>query len=602
MRSTRTTSIENVIARGELTLDASAGAVRVRYFDHHFPLDPATVTPELARDALAWTVGAEGQSRLKDLLAAQHYELAFWRVAQRDVNYRRFFDINDLFPRVEQRDGFDATHRTVLRFVADGIVDGLRVDHIDGLLEPRRYLERLRAAVDERRPAAAGQPGFPIFVEKILASRESLPRTWPVDGTTGYEFMTALEDVFIDERGYAELETRYIGRGDRDAVNFAAIAMSSKRRVLRGALNADVRRIAPMLADVAHRAGRRRRTIAAYAGAIVDVTAALSVYRTYIDTEHPDASDGDREVLAEAVATARAASGMDADAIAALEHVLLGPWNDAEPALARARLAFVLRWQQLSGPAAAKGVEDTALYVYAPLTSRNEVGGDPGQPLAGAVARLHDRLAERAELYPRSLNATNTHDTKRSADARARIDALSEHAPEWQRALGRWRRRHHSMRVEVRGRLIPTRAEENFVHQSLLGVWPLRGAELSGAFLLRELRERLLAYLQKALREAKIGTSWTDPDAEYDGAITQFLGRLLDRTSPEGAAYVAEMQGFVESLAPAALWTALGRLVVHLTAPGVPDIYQGDELWYAALVDPDNRRPVDWPAREAVLA
>jgi (1->4)-alpha-D-glucan 1-alpha-D-glucosylmutase len=596
-------TLEKVIARGEITLDASGDAVRVRYFDHHFPLDPDTIPPELRRDPSAWTAGDEGRRRLAKLLGAQHYELAFWRAAQRDVNYRRFFDVNDLVClRVEQRDVFEATHRTVLRFVADGLVDGLRVDHIDGLLVQRRYLERLRSAVDERRPAQPGAPRFPIFVEKILASGEALHADWPVDGTTGYEFMTTLEDVFIDEQGYAQVESRYVGRGDRAVVNFAHIARSSKRRVLRGALNADVRRIAPMLADVARRAGWPNRPIAAYAGAIVELTAALPVYRTYIDAESPDASGADREVLEAALGNARAAAHVDADAITALERVLLDPWREAEPTLGRARLAFVLRWQQLTGPAAAKGVEDTALYVYAPLTSRNEVGGDPGQPLAGAVTRLHARLAERAERHPRSLNATNTHDTKRSADARARIDALSEHATEWERALRRWRRRHRALRSAVKGRLLPTRAEEDFIHQSLLGVWPLTGAELSGDAWVVELRERLAGYLQKAMREAKIGTSWTDPVAEYEAAITQFLARLLDRASPESLAYIDEMQRLVARIAPQAMWNALGRLVVHLTAPGVPDLYQGDELWYAALVDPDNRRPVDWLARERVLA
>jgi (1->4)-alpha-D-glucan 1-alpha-D-glucosylmutase len=536
------------------------------------------------------------------LLAQQHYELAFWRSAQRDLNYRRFFDVNELIClRVEQRDIFEATHRAVLQFVAEGVVDGLRVDHIDGLLEPRRYLERLRAAVDARRPAADGGARFPIVVEKILAPGESLPADWPVDGTTGYEFMTALEDVFIDPVGYDALEARY--RGRLGTPDFHAVAVDSKRRVLRSALNADVRRIAPMLAGVARRAGWPDRTIAAYAGAIVELVAVLPVYRTYIDSERPDASPADRKVLECALAQLRQRGHADPAATDALERALLGKWSDAGQSaeLARARLAFVLRWQQLTGPAAAKGVEDTALYAYAPLASRNEVGGDPGVPLAGAVQRLHGRLAERAGRQPGSLNATNTHDTKRSADLRARLDAISENASAWERQLRRWRRHHRPLQTLVGGRLAPSRATDNFIYQALVGLWPLGSgvrATDDDAWL-AELRERLTEYIQKAVREAKVSTSWTDPDAEYESAIERFIAGMLDRST--NARFLHDVDQFVMDLAPQGRWNALARVVVHLTAPGVPDVYRGDELWFRALVDPDNRRPVDWAARERAL-
>jgi (1->4)-alpha-D-glucan 1-alpha-D-glucosylmutase len=600
---------ENVLARDELTLDVSDQGVRVRYFDHHFPIDPSTLPEELelamrdpwARDVVTeWTKGEAGRARLHDLLARQHYELAFWRSAQRDLNYRRFFDVNELIClRVEQQEVFEATHRAVLQFVADGVVDALRVDHIDGLLEPRRYLERLRAAVDRRRPPSADGTRFPIVVEKILAADESLPAEWPVDGSTGYELMTALEDVFIDPAGYERLEARY--RGRPDTPGFPAVAVEAKRRVLRAGLNADVRRIAPMLAAVARRAGWPRQTIAAYAGAIVELVAVLPVYRTYIDAERPDARDADRVVLERAFARLRERGRADAVATDALERALLGRWSDAEPKLARARLAFVLRWQQLTGPAAAKGVEDTALYVYAPLASRNEVGGDPGVPVAGAVARLHERLAERATRHPRALNATNTHDTKRSADVRARLDALSENPEAWERRLRRWRRHHRALQSLVAGRLAPTRATDNFIYQALVGVWPVGSGvrATDDDRWLAGLKQRLTAYIQKAVREAKVSTSWTDPDAEYEGAIERFIAGMLDR--PANARFLHDVEQFVVSLAPEARWNALSRLVVHLTAPGVPDIYQGDELFFHALVDPDNRRPVDWEERARTL-
>jgi (1->4)-alpha-D-glucan 1-alpha-D-glucosylmutase len=594
-------TLEKVLARGEISLETNDDAIRARYFTHSFPIAADTIPPELrsaSPETLAdWSAGDSGRRRIRELLGRQHYELAFWRTAQRDVNYRRFFDVNELIClRVERQEVFEATHRTVLRFVADGVVDGLRVDHIDGLLEPRRYLERLRAAVDAVRPAASASERFPIFVEKILAAGESLPAAWPVDGTTGYEFLTALEDVLIDPSGYAAIEKSYRRGGPTD---FASIAMASKRRVLRATLNADVRRVAPMLASVAKLAGWPERPIAAYAGAIVELIAALPVYRTYIDAERPDGDERDRQVLSCAFAKVAKSADVDPAAMRALERSLLDEWRDAAPDLARARLAFVLRLQQLTGPAAAKGIEDTALYVYAPLSSRNEVGGDPGLPLEGAVERLHGRLAERAERHPRSLNATNTHDTKRSADARARLDALSEHPAQWMRALRRWRRWHRPLRALVKGRLAPTRTADDFIYQSLVGIWPLTEAHAAGTEWLASLRERLTAYMQKAMREAKVSTSWTDPDEQYESAITDFLAHVLD--AGESRDFHDDVRAFVATVAPQAMYNALGRLVVHLMAPGVPDLYQGDELWYAALVDPDNRRPVDWAERERLI-
>jgi len=597
--------LDSVIERDEVAVEVDDRGARVRYFDHAIPLDPATLPPELEvamRDpsaripVLNWAHGQNGHERLRTLLARQHYELAFWRDAQRDVNYRRFFDVNELIClRVEREDVFEATHRLVLQFVAEGLIDALRVDHIDGLLEPRRYLERLRHAVEVRRPAARPGVPFPIFVEKILAEGERLPDDWPVDGTTGYEFMTALEDVLIDPSGYASIEAAY--RGARGEPDFHAVAVDSKRRVLRSTLNADVRRIAPMLATVARRAGWPRLTIAAYAGAIVELVAVLPVYRTYMDAERPEAGERDREILVRAFAQVRERAIADAAAVDALERALLGEWRDATEDVARTRLSFVLRWQQLTGPAAAKGVEDTALYVYAPLASRNEVGGDPGVPLAGAVERLHDRLAERATSTPRALNALNTHDTKRSADVRARLDAISENPVAWARRLRAWRRRNRKLHELVRGRITPLRRTDNFIYQALIGLWPAgtepRGEELD------ELRDRLKEYMLKAVREAKLRTSWTDPDAEYEHAIETFITRLLDGAT--NRPFLRDIAQFVDALEPQGRWNSLAQVVVHLTAPGVPDVYQGSELPFRALVDPDNRRPVDWEARERAL-
>lgn len=600
-------SVDEVLARDELSLEISDRGVRVHYFDHHFPIDPASLPPELelamrdpsAMDAArAWTAGDEGRARFRSLLDAQHYELAFWRSASRDVNYRRFFDVNELIClRVEDADVFEATHRTVLEFVEAGVVDGLRIDHIDGLLEPRRYLERLRRAVDERRPAVDGRR-VPIVVEKILASGESLRADWPVDGTTGYEFMTVLEDVYIDPAGYATLESRYRAGSGPD---FHALAHEAKRQVLRNALNADVRRIAPMLTRLARDVGWPVLSIAAYASAIVELVAALPVYRTYIDREAHEPDPADRAVLEQAFAVVDRRGEADTGALEALRAVMLESWRYRDSKVARDRLWFVLRLQQLTGPAAAKGVEDTALYVHAPLASRNEVGGDPGVAVEGAVERLHTLLGERAAHAPRALNATNTHDTKRSADVRSRLDALSEIAPVWARRLRFWRRRHRELRRLVRGRLAPTRTTDNFIYQALVGIWPIGSTGVhEDVDALAELRDRLTAYIQKAVREAKVSTTWTDPDTEYEEAISAYIAALLDPASP--GRYMRDVAPLVAEVGRIGEWNALSRLVVHLTAPGVPDVYQGDELWFQALVDPDNRRPVDWEARDQRLA
>jgi (1->4)-alpha-D-glucan 1-alpha-D-glucosylmutase len=315
-----------------------------------------------------------------------------------------------------------------------------------------------------------------------------------------------------------------------------------------------------------------------------------------------DASPADRAVLEGAFAQLRNRGHADAVATDALEQALLGEWHRVEEEeLARARLSFVLRWQQLTGPAAAKGVEDTALYVYAPLASRNEVGGDPGVPVAGAIERLNERFLERASRHPGSLNATNTHDTKRSGDVRARLDALSEHVSAWERRLRRWRRHHRPLQSIVAGRLAPSRATDNFIYQALVGLWPVGSgvrASDDDAWL-KELTGRLTEYIRKSVREAKVSTSWTDPDAEYEKAIETFIAGMLDRST--NARFLHDVEQFVASLAPQGRWNTIARVVVHLTGPGVPDLYQGDELFFRALVDPDNRRPVDWDKRTHAL-
>ena len=586
-------TLAHVLARGELSVVLEHGAPRVKYFERSFPLDPATLPSELAEGdeerVGRWNESADRPGRMRDLLDRQHYVLAFWRNAQRDLNYRRFFDVNDLISlRVEREDVFEATHRKLLSFVGDGLVDGLRVDHIDGLLEPERYLERLALKVGH----------VPVYVEKILAVNEVLSERWRTAGTTGYEFMVAVDDLLIDAAGHGEIEAQY--RETSRRWSFREVALASKRKVLRGALNADVRRVAPMLARLAKRASWPSRAIAEYARVIVESVAQLPVYRTYIGADQPMGDAMDRALLTDVVSRLRENAALDAQAVTALEQALLGDWSSAAENLRRERLTFVLRWQQLSGPAAAKGIEDTALYAYAPLTSRCEVGGDPGVSLENADARLFARLEERAQRLPLSLNATNTHDAKRSADARARIDALSEHSHDWLRLLRRWRRLHEPLRVGVHGQTVPSRAAEDFVYQAMFALWPLTARSMARDAWLPTFRGRIAAYLEKAMREAKVVTSWTDPDEAYERAVLDFAGRVLELE--RDATFFDDMSTLVERTAPQALWNMLGRTALHLMSPGVPDIYQGDEVWFSALVDPDNRRPVDWELRSNVLA
>ncbi|HEU4586246.1 MAG TPA: malto-oligosyltrehalose synthase, partial [Gemmatimonadaceae bacterium] len=657
--------LDAVIARGEIVLFISRGLPRVRYFEHSFPLDPVTIPrvlipaleslravspagdadvfelgealdalltlpPRLTRsearveerrsqvpvilarlaalyhrsaavrDAVDRAVrqfgeGAAGRVRLADLLAAQVYVLVHWRRAAHEINYRRFFDINELVAlRVGDPEVFAATHELLLEWVRDGSVDALRVDHVDGLYDPRAYLDRLRDSVHTELARHV-----PIFVEKILTADERLPRDWPVDGTTGYEFLAQLDALFIDPAGRGAIETRYrrMLRLGRNASDFESVARRCKDLVLRTSLAADVRRLVRILIPIAERdAEAACVSRPELRNALVAVIAALPVYRTYIAAGEPP-SAADRKVIAIALSRAREASDVDARALRLLERLLL-PANDDAPAASldelRARDLFVHRFQQVSGPAAAKGVEDTALYRYTPLASLCEVGSSPDRPLADAPRRMHDANAERLALMPLSLDSTSTHDTKRSADVRSRISVLSELPDEWSAAVQRWRREMHRVRGRVRDQPAPDAHAEYLLYQTLVGMWPLGEVDARPH---AELRERLTEYMLKAVREAKVRTSWTDPDADYERALTRYIAALF----AGHAGTLADVERFARRIARAGVWNALARALVHCTAPGTPDIYQGDELWNFSLVDPDNRRPVDFTTRHALL-
>jgi (1->4)-alpha-D-glucan 1-alpha-D-glucosylmutase len=522
------------------------------------------------------------------------YALVFWRRAAHEINYRRVFDINELVAlRMEDPAVFGATHRRIIQWVKDEQLDGLRIDHVDGLRNPRDYLERLNAAIRQ----VLGGPDIPVFVEKILSGRERLRTEWPVAGTTGYEFLAQLDAIFVSPDGRSEIERTYrdfLGIR-RPELDFHEVAIRGKAFILRGSLASDVQRLARLLAPLARRDARTQGlTRAQLSEGIVLLIARLPVYRTYMEAGALEIHESDRAALDRAFAETRASALMRAPLIALLQEIFLGDTAALGDEQRAERDAFVLRFQQVSGPATAKGIEDTALYRYSPLLSLNEVGADPAGELRDAVGYLHDANIERSTRWPRTMLATSTHDTKRSADVRSRIDVLTEIPREWAAQLDRWERAHRHLKQRVRDRLAPDAQMEYVLYQTLVGMWPMRAPDATER---NSLRERVSEFARKAAREAKARTSWTDPDEAYESALATFIRALFDR--PE---LLRELQEFVGTIAPAGVWNALARTVLHLTSPGFPDIYQGDELWNRTLVDPDNRRPVDYEARERLLA
>ncbi|HYC49683.1 MAG TPA: malto-oligosyltrehalose synthase [Gemmatimonadaceae bacterium] len=592
-----------VLERDEITLHIRDSGSRIAYFDKTFPLDPATLPKEIqlaqfdpsGRPAAEqWAEGEAGRARLRKLLDAQNYQLTSWRSAG-EMNYRRFFDVNDLVAvRMETDEVFDATHALVLGWVREGLLDGLRVDHVDGLRSPSWYLARLRRAVDESRHPEAPEP-FPIFVEKILSGDEQLPREWPVQGTTGYDFLNDVEDLFIDASGYDAIEAAYRGLRHNPELNFDAIAREGKRRSLTGPLWPDVMRAARL----AHR-WRFDASVKEIADAIVELIVHLDVYRSYV-SEPGIVSHADRPRLERAFTEAARSQRVSAPALALLRDAFFAKPSAADPL----RDELVARLQQTSGPATAKGVEDTALYVYVPLASRNEVGGAPDRPLADAAARTHARNLQRATDWPHTMLTANTHDTKRSADVRSRLDVLSTMPSEWARYVARWRRLNKPLRRVVRGKLTPDTNAEYLYYQMLFGLWPAqrperRADDLPERGWLETARDRLKTYMLKAVREAKTRTSWTDADEQYEQAVQAFVqGTLLPEKESH---FLPDMARLTALTANAAFSISLARLVIQCTAPGVPDLYQGYELWDFSMVDPDNRRPVDFELRMKLLA
>lgn len=499
-------------------------------------------------------------------IAEQHYRPMYWREGAGAINYRRFFDITDLAGlRVEEPAVFEAVHRLPLALVKEGSLDGLRVDHVDGLADPAAYARQLR----ER----AG-PGVTIHVEKILGVGEQL-RAWPVDGTTGYETLNLINGLFVDPSGYRVFADRLAAAGmdggDQERTETA------KREVLERSFGAELDVLARLGADLSRRVGHPVR-LGTMREIIIELIAALPVYRTYITaTAEPE----DRHVLAAAAASARHRLSRGAKrALATLIDILGAGAVDTEAA------TFIRRFQQLSGPAMAKGYEDTELYRYIALSSVNEVGSHLARPSV-SIDHFHETCAETARRGLRSLTPLSTHDTKRGADTRARINVLSEIADEWLAACDRWHERHRALRTRRNDvSEAPDRVDEDLVYQTLFGAWPISA-------------ERLGGYLIKAMREAKRRTTWIDQNETYETAVVSFASELAE--GERGTAFRSELEEFVGRLAPAGRRNGLSQTVLQLTVPGVPDIYRGSEFWEHVLVDPDNRRPVDWDARIEAL-
>jgi (1->4)-alpha-D-glucan 1-alpha-D-glucosylmutase len=590
----------------------------------------------------------ESFDALEQVLDAQWYRPAFWRVAAEEINYRRFFDVNHLAGiRVEIPEVFSATHRLILSLVHQGIVTGLRIDHIDGLLAPGSYLRELQARASQApRPTAhnADQPvgsstgpqatdrrlsdspeardpadGPPIYilVEKILTGDEELRPDWPVAGTVGYEFMNRLNGLYVageNSQVMTEIYHQFIGA----SVDYDALAYERKKLILRVAMEGELTFLAYELDWIAERNRRFRDfTLGSFTDALRETIACFPVYRTYIDAFSRRVEATDAGYVEQAIRVAiRRNRVMNPSIFEFIRDILLLNWPeelDGESLDEHAR--FVHRFQQLTGSVMAKGVEDTGFYIYNRLVSLNEVGGDPDR-FGYSPEELHQWIAGRAQQWPLTMNSATTHDTKRSEDVRARINVLSEIPELWRERVHRWREMNHNLLLTIDDEPVPDPNDEYLLYQTLVGSFPLNGLKDNRA--ISQYRDRILLYMEKATREAKRSTSWVNPNEAYDNALSDVITTLLQppeeeslseekgdekdsaatctlsTTSGRPESFLRDLGDFVEEIAWFGMINSLSRTLVDLTAPGVPDLYQGREVWDFSLVDPDNRRPVNF--------
>lgn len=543
--------IGRVLEAGEIVLDDTGAEPVLRYHDHAFPVREGTE-----------------QLALPELVDRQWYRLAHWRVADEELNYRRFFDVGTLVGvRVEDPEVFDATHGLLLALHRDGVLQGFRVDHPDGLADPRGYVRRLAQAA----------PQAWIVVEKILEGDEQLPVDWPCAGTTGYDALDRLTGVTVDPAGAEPLTTEWMSVAAPPWHDFPTVAQDGKRMVLGTSLRTEVAR----LVDLAHAVSQddlrwRDLTRQGIEAALLEVLVAFPVYRAYVVPGEPAPPEA-VAIVESVLADCRARQPRLADELAFVADLALGRLGLRDTGR---RVEFVVRFQQTCGPVMAKGVEDTAFYRYHRLVALNEVGGRPGH-FATFPDDFHAWAARQQLAWPAAMTALTTHDTKRSEDVRARIAALSDVPGRWREAVAGWRQRSAHLRSSAGW---PDPETEYLLWQTLVGTWPITP-------------DRLLPYLVKAVREAKVHTSWTEPDEDYESAVLHLAQGVLD-----DAELTASVAAFVEEVSPLARVATLAQRLLQLTVPGVPDTYQGCEQVALSLVDPDNRRPVDFAGRAAALA
>ena len=556
--------------------------------------------------ALAQINGKPGDPRsfdtLDELLNAQSYRLAFWRVAAEEINYRRFFDVNDLAAiRVELPKVFDAVHRFVLDLVATGAVTGLRIDHPDGLYLSEEYFEKLQQRCAKALGIELPKDGRAVYMiaEKILTGLETLRKDWPVHGTTGYDFANQLTQVLVDSSAEAAMTKtfhRFIGH----SVPFGHLLYAKKLQVMKLALANDVNVLGDMLDRLSERSRWYRDfTLEALSRVVRETIACFPVYRTYLAPDQP-VSKEDREIVERAVSSAKRRNpAMDESIFNYLQDVLLFRFQPNLDAAGRAaHTHFVLKFQQITGPVMAKGLEDTVFYIYNRLTALNEVGGEP-QQFGVSIEAFHERNLGRQRNWPATLLGTSTHDTKRSEDVRARIVAISEVPEVWRRSLQRWQVANRRWKQTINDLEAPDANEEYLLYQTLLGTWPIQANGEPEPVATPDYTARIQDYMAKALHEAKINTSWIQPNEEWDAAVRDFVAKILER-SPRNK-FIPAFLPVAKEIAHLGAINSLTQTLLKLTSPGVPDIYQGNDIWDYSLVDPDNRRPVDYNRRREML-
>ena len=567
-------------------------------------MEESQAVQAFVQENVAIVNGTKGDAKsfdlLDQLLSHQVYRLAHWRVASDEINYRRFFDINELAAiRMEDPAVFHSSHQLIFQLLKERAVTGLRIDHVDGLYDPSTYLWQLQNWAKTELASDDGEIERPLFlvVEKILTRDEPLPTQWSIAGTTGYDFLILVNGLFVDsahEQAFNTFYARFIGA----RVSFDDLAYESKQLIMQASMSSEVNVLGYQLNHLSEMNRRSRDfTLNSLIHAIREIIACFPVYRTYVTADDEPVMDRDRSYIRLAVTRAKrrnpALSGLVFDFV---QHLLLKEFSYHNARERRDQLQFVMKFQQITGAVMAKGTEDTAFYIYNRFVSLNEVGGDPLQ-FGLPVLVFHERMRQRRALWPATICATSTHDTKRSEDVRARMNVLSEMPQVWKTHVQRWSQLNKRFKTEADGTLAPDRNEEYLLYQTLIGVWPFH-RPADDAY--RSFCDRIQAYMTKAMKEAKVHTSWVNPNHTYDQAVRDFIEHILDRTGPNP--FLMDFLPFQEEIARFGVYNSLSQVLLKIAAPGIPDFYQGSELWDFSLVDPDNRRPVDYRVRTELLA